>query len=330
MQIFKRWIAILGTLLLVFVSTPASAQQAASPTGSGLSISPTITEFTLHPGQADKLDITIKNITVNAIVAKAGVNDFQSDNVTGNPKIITDTSKQSANSIRNFILGLDNIPLAVGEQKKVTIAVQVPKNTPAGAYYGVIRYKAVPATTAAATAPGQVSLSASVGTIVLITVPGNIREQVQLTGLHIFGGSKEKPRDSGLFFNKPNQAGVSVRNLGNGFAQPFGTVEIKRTFGGSVYTYQLNNAQPRANVLPNSSRTFINPIKNIKFPGRYTMIASVSYGSGSDVLVLKKAFWYIPAWLMIALLVILAVLIILTLVAYRRYKGGSDRHSHYG
>jgi hypothetical protein len=329
MQVFKRILASVTVMLLLISTLPARAQQA--PTGSGLSISPTISEFTMRPGQADKVDITLKNITVNAIVAQAAVNDFDSDNVTGNPRIVTDPTKQSANSIKDFVLGLEDVPLAVGEQKKVSVSLQIPAKTPAGAYYGVIRYKAVPAVAASATAPGQVSLSASVGTIVLVTIPGNIHEQVQLTKLHIFGGTKEKPRDAALFFTKPTQAGVTVRNLGNGFAKPFGTVEIHRTLGGTVYTYQLNNAQPRANVLPNSSRTFINPIKNIKYPGRYTMIASVSYGSGSDVLVLKKSFWYIPGWLAITLLVILAILIVLTLLAYRRYRGGeNNRHSHYG
>lgn len=328
MQVFKRLTLAISAVALILTTLPAHAQQA--PTGSGLSISPTVTEFTLHPGQADKIDITLKNITVNPIIAQAAVNDFESDNVTGNPRIITDTTKRSANSIRDFIIGLDNVHLAVGEQKKISVAIQVPAKAPAGAYFGVIRFKAVPETVAKTTAPGQVSLSASVGTLALITVPGNIREQVQLTKLHIFGGTKEKPRDAALFFTKPTQAGITVRNLGNGFAKPFGTVEIKRTFGGTVYSYQLNNSQPRANVLPNSSRTFINPIKNIKFPGRYTMIASVSYGSGSDVLVLKKAFWYLPMWLVITLLVILAILIILTLLAYRRYKNGSNRQNYYG
>lgn len=329
MQVLKRLVSAVIGLVLLANFVPVGAQTA--PTGSGLSISPTVTEFNLKAGQADKLDITLKNITVNPIIAKAVINDFESDGVTGNPKLIADTSRETPYSIRKFVIGLEDVPLAVGQQKKITLALQVPTNTPAGAYFGVVRYKAVPASASTTLAPGEVSLSASVGTIVLVTIPGNIREQVQLTKLHIFGGTKEKPRDAGLFFTKPFEAGVGVRSLGNGFIKPYGTVEIKRTFGGTVYTYQLNNSQPRANILPSSSRTFIDPIKGVNLPGRYTMIASVSFGSGSDVLVLKKAFWYIPVWLAITLIVILVVLAILTLLAYRRYRrGANNRHSHYG
>ncbi len=321
-------------LVLVAISLPillTAVATAQTPTGSGLSISPTLSEFTLKPGQADKVDITLKNITVNPLNAIATINDFESDNSTGNPQLISDTEEPSPNSIRKFIVGLDNVPLAIGEQKKVTVTIQVPKDTPAGAYYGVIRYKASPAVPGSAPAPGEVSLSASVGTIVLVTVPGQIKEQVQLTGIKVYNGPKNAPRESTLFFSQPNRVGVEVNNLGNGFTKPYGTVEVSRTFGGRVYSYQLNGQKVKSNVLPNSKRTFINEIKNVDKPGRYTVTANVSYGQGSDVLVLSKSFWYLPAWLFIAILVIVGILVVAVLYARRRYKKGThQRDSHRG
>ncbi len=315
-------------IAILALALPVGAQ---SPSGSGLSITPTLTEFTLNPGQADKLDITLKNITVNPLIAQASINDFESDNVTGNPKLLSSTAQPTPNSIRNFVVGLDNVPLAINEQKTVSVAVQIPKGTPAGAYFGVIRYRANPAIQGAAPAPGEVSLSASVGTIVLITVPGQIKEQVQLTGLHIYSGPKNTPRESTIFFSQPNRAGVEVKNLGNGFAKPYGTIEISRTFGSKVYSYQLNGEKVKANVLPNSSRTFVNPIFNIKSPGRYTLTANVSYGNGSDVLVLSKSFWYIPVWLLFILAAIVVVLIGLVFFTRRRsHKGSKNRNSHRG
>lgn len=324
----SRAVAALVVLPVLAVVVPAGAQ---TPSGSGLSITPTLTEFTLSPGQAEKLDITLKNITVNPLIAQASINDFESDNSTGNPKLLTNTKEVSPNSIRNFIVGLDNVPLAINEQKKVTVAVQIPKDTPAGAYYGVIRYKATPAIQGAAPAPGEVSLSASVGTIVLITVPGQIKEQVQLTGLQVYSGPKNAPRASTFFFTKPNRASVEVKNLGNGFAKPYGTIEFRRTLGGRVYSYQLNGQKVKSNVLPNSKRTFINDISGINAPGRYTMTANVSYGNGSDVLVLSKSFWYIPVWLLAVLAALVVGLVLLVLYARRRYrKGSKNRNSHRG
>ncbi len=323
-----RILVLVALALPALLTTLVSAQ---TPTGSGLSITPTISEFTLKPGQADKIDITLKNITVNPLNAIAAINDFEADNLTGNPQLISDTQDPSPNSIRKFVVGLDNVPLAIGEQKKVTVTIQVPEDTPAGAYYGVIRYKASPAVPGSTPAPGEVSLSASVGTIVLVTVPGQIKEQVQLSGLHVYSGPKNSPRESSLFFSQPNRVGVEVNNLGNGFIKPYGTIEVRRTFGGRVYSYQLNGQKVKSNVLPNSKRTFINEIFNVNRPGRYTVTANVSYGQGSDVLVLSKTFWYLPAWIFIAIIAVIALLVASALYARRRYKKGShQRDSHRG
>lgn len=309
MHHFRR-LAVALAALLITNTLPALAQKA--PSGSGLSISPTTTDLTIASGQAKKLDITLKNITVGNITAQAYINDFTSDNNSGSPKIITDPNKKLPTSIRDFVIGLNDVPLKKGEQKKLSLALQVPTNASPGAYYGIIRFKAVPAGESAPQG-GEVALSASVGTIVFITVPGTIKEQVQLTALHVYNDKHEGT----FFFRKPSDVGVEVRNLGNGLAKPFGTIELQDMFGKAVYNYQLNNTTPRGNVLPGSSRIFTDQIKNISKPGRYTIMASVAYGSGSEVLVLNKTFWYIPGWLLV---IILAVLVFLVLTAYRAYR----------
>ena len=312
----RRLAAAFVVMLLLLGITSATAQT--GPTASGLSISPTLSEFTLKPGQADKITITLKNITINNITAQAFISDFKSDDLSGSPQIITDPQKVSPNSIRRFIFGLEDLPLAKSEQKKVTLSLQIPQDTPPGAYFGIVRYKAVPAG-AVAPKEGEVALSASVGTIILITVPGNLKEQVQLSDLHIYNGKHEGT----IFFRKPTEVGVEVRNLGNGFAKPFGTVEVTKMFGSkSVYTYQLNSTNPRGTVLPSSSRIFKNPLKNIDQIGQYTITASVTHGSGSEVLVLKKTFYYVPGWLLIATSALLLILLLITYRAYWRYRQG--------
>jgi hypothetical protein len=317
MQKLKRLFTAAICLLVLFAIIPsASAQQSNGlPTGSGLSISPTISEFTLKPGAATKITITLKNITVDDVTAKGVVNDFTSDGSTGNPRIITNTNTPSPNSIKNFILNLDDIALKRGEQKNVDVGLQVPQNTPPGAYFGIIRYRAVPAA-ANAPGPGQVALTASVGTIILITVPGNIREQVQVKALHVYRGGT----DGTFFLGAPDKIGIEVKNFGNGFVKPFGTVEVHNMFNKSITSYQFNNPKQPGNILPNSERIFTNNIKGISQFGRYTATASVSYGSGSQVLTLEKNFWYIPKWMVVIILLLIAGLIYLSYRAYRHYN----------
>lgn len=323
MQTVKRLVAAFSCLAVIFAITPfASAQTAnGTPTGSGLSISPTISEFTIKPGDKATIKITLKNITVDNVTAQGFVNDFTSDGTTGNPKILTNEKEPSQNSIRNFVYGLTDIPLQRGEQKNVTLGLQVPKDTTPGAYFGIIRYKAIPAG-GGAPAPGQVALTASVGTIVLVTVPGNIHEQVQLKSLKIYRGA----RSSRLFIKPPTSIGVEVANFGNGFVKPFGNVEVHNMFNKSVISYQLNNPKQPGNILPGSSRVFTQNIKGINRIGRYTVIASVSYGQGSQVLSLQKNIWYIPIWFIIVFLLIVLGLLYLAYRAYRSYKSDA-KHS---
>lgn len=317
----KKLIPAAAAILLLFSTIPfASAQQA--PSGSGLSISPTISQYTIKPGGSQSLDITLKNVTVDAVVAKGEVDDFKADNLTGNPQIITNSTQTSPNSIKPFVQNLDNVPLAKGQQQQVIIGLDIPKNTPAGAYYGVIRYRAVPKVLAQ-TGPGQVALTASVGTIVLITVPGNIRTQVHVDGLQIYRGAS-----SGSFFVKPpNKVGIKITNFGNGFVQPFGNIEVHDMFNKNVASFPFNNPKQLGNILPNSSRTFTHSFTGVHKIGRYTVMASVSYGNGGQVLTLEKSFWYIPIWLIIIIVLILIGLLYLAYRSWRAYKR-SQRHGH--
>ncbi len=316
---FKKLIPAVAAFSLLFNAIPFVAAQQA-PSGSGLSISPTISQYTIKQGGSQSLTITLKNVTVDAVVAKGEVDDFKADNLTGNPQIITNSNQTSPNSIKPFVNNLDDVPLAKGQQKQVIIGLDIPKNTPAGAYYGVIRYRAIPKNLAQS-GPGQVALTASVGTIVLITVPGNIRTQVHVDGLQVYRGA----RSGTLFVKTPNKVGIKITNFGNGFIQPFGDIEIHDMFNKSVANFPFNNPKQLGNILPNSSRTFTHNFSGVHKIGRYTVLASVSYGNGGQVLTLQKTFWYIPVWLIIIIVIILAGLFYLAYRSWRAYKR-SQRH----
>jgi hypothetical protein len=314
----RRALLILASVPVLLLATGVTTEAAtAPPTGSGLSISPLRQDITIKPGQADKIDITLKNITGGPVTAKASVADFESDNVDGNPKIITDPNANSPASIRKFLIGLGDIKLAVNEQRSFSIPVQAPANATPGAYYGLVEYQAVPTNPGADNGNNKVALSAAVSQLVFITVPGNLVSRMQLNALHIYK-DKNGPKE-GIFFTKvPQAAGVELRNLGNSFATPFGRVTLTNSTGKTTYSYELNGGITRGLVLPQSNRVFRNPIKNISRPGRYTLTASVSYGSGSAIITGKKTFWYIPAWLPFVLILIVLVLVAIVLLGRRR------------
>ncbi len=316
---FKKLIA--GFVAIGVILLPTAQTYAQQSNGSGLSISPTRTELSIKPGQAGTVSITIKNVTKGTVTAKALVNDFEADNTTGEPKLITDDSKRSAASIRDFLIGFDDIELTPGQEKEVIIPVQIPSDASPGAYYGVVRYQAIPKTPGEQGA-GQVALTASVGSLVLIEVPGNITEKIQILSVKPYLNDKS----GAVFTKKPKQVGVQIKNLGNSFAKPFGQVQVLNMTNKQVHSYELNNSTPRGNILPSSERTFLDELKNINMPGRYKVQANISFGRGGEILNYNTTFWYLPVWMLIAVGVVLVLLLGSATYLYRRYMSRSVSH----
>lgn len=290
-----------------------------------MSISPLRQDLRLSPGQADKIDVTLKNITGGPITAKVSIQDFESDNATGNPKIITNSNFKNPASIRNFLVGIGNVLLATGEQKTFSIPVQVPANASPGAYYGLLEYQAVPAGSSASN-NNQVALSAAVSQLVFITVPGVINQRLQINAIHVYS-DKDATKEGAFFTHPPQQVGVEIHNFGNAFATPFGTVTLTKSGSSKpLYSYQLNGNVTRSLILPNSSRIFKSALKNVNGPGRYSLTVSASYGPGSTILTAKKTFWYIQSWLLIVIIAVIITLILTVAVAWRRYKRPASRH----
>jgi hypothetical protein len=329
-SILRSYIVVLPSLLLVVSSSIGSASAAsgstvtagATPGASGLSISPLRNEISLSPGKTTFVTLTLKNITGGPITAEGSVLDFVSDGSTGSPRIITNDSQfNDPASIKKFVSGVNSINLAAGQQKTVNIPVQAPAEATPGAYYGLVDYKAVPQAGSADNAAGnsKVSLSAAVGSLIFITIPGNVTEIMQVTALHFYSNI-EGTSESVIFTKPPKAAGVGLNNLGNAFEKPFGTVVLQNIHGKTIYSYQLNNSTTRGIVLPYSTRVFKNALSNIKTPGPYTLIANISYGKGSSILIGKKTFWYLPVWLIVIIVLILLVLVLALTFAFRKYK----------
>jgi len=298
----------------VMLGVTTSAQQDTG--GSGLSISPTRTELKIERGKSEEVKLNVRNVTKGAIVAKPFVADFESDNETGEPKLLTNQTSHNSSSIFSFVKGLNDVPLEPGEDKNLTYTINIPSDAPAGAYYGAITYRAVPANQVGPE-NGQVALTANVASLVLVEVPGDITEKIQITNIKALRNGKS----GSVFSGAPDKAAITIKNLGNSFAKPFGTVSVTNMSGKQIHSYEINNSTPRSNILPKTSRTFTDEVKNIKKPGRYTITANISFGSGGEVLTQKVSFWVIPGWLIALIAILLIGIVVGTYTLYRKQYG---------
>ncbi len=325
MNMLKSVGRALGYMLLLglFVGgTTVLAQDSQNP-GSGLQITPTRHEVTIEPGAASTITIGLKNVSGGEVVAQAIVNDFEPDDDTGAPRINPDVNAEGPTSIKPFLQGLEDVPLADDETKEVTLTLSLPEGVSPGAYYGVIRYQAVPVE--AGGEPGQVSLTASVGSIVLLEVPGNITKSMRLDALRV---ERDGAAKSLFFLDAPDQAVLSVTNTGNSYIKPFGKISISKS-GDEVYSYELNNVEPRGNVLPDSLRNFRHSEdefkKKVSGFGRYTMVANIGFDEGSEVLTITASFWVIPLWFVITVLVVLVLIAAAVFYLRRKSRAGHPR-----
>ncbi len=260
-RIFQRilWGVSAITLVSASLLMPVAAQtKPAANSPNGYQISPVRSEFTIEKSKSDTLTISIQNPGSVAVEAKAVVNNFiASADESGTPRLIlADDAQPPKNNFKNLISDIPNIQLAAKERKDIQVKITIPADANSGGYYGAIRF--IPANV---TQESTVGLTASVGTIVLVTVPGNLTLKLDVAKLSAAQNGKARS----FFTSGDVDVMTRLKNSGDIHLKPFGRVTVKDMFGKTVTSYEFNNAEPRANILPGSIRNLKTPLVSINF-----------------------------------------------------------------
>lgn len=281
------------------LASTASAQS--SSAANTLKVSPVRTDIEIKAGSSKEVPITVTNLTSGDILVAPIENDFVQGDENGTPSIILDANEFApTHSLKRFMSPLSNVKVPANGSAVVNVKITVPASAQAGGYFGALRF--------APTTPdsgGQVNLSASVASLILLTVPGPVTEQMNLTDFSIQQGAKP-----GTDFRSPNDLKTVFRfeNKGNIQLGPFGKISV--TQGDKVvYDYDFNQSTPRDVVLPDGARKWEVPLKNIGEFGHYTVHATFTYGSTNKTIEVERSFWVIPTAYIIAAIVALVLLI---------------------
>lgn len=312
-------VATISAVAVLTVSGSTSAQQNRSG-GNALRISPVRTDLTIEPGKSKTVDVVVQNMSGSSAVLHPVINDFtvRPDNETGQPDIILDESKTAPrHSLKRYVGPLSDFTLKANEQKTIKVTVSIPAGTAGGGYYGAVRFE--PAST---NSNSQVSLSGSVGSLVLVRVPGNITEKVNIESFDV---RKDDVARRLFNTNKDLKAVVRFNNEGNVQLQPFGKINLKDRSGKVVATYEVNNTDPRGNVLPDSIRRFEINLDKVGSFGKYTVEGNFGYGSNGQLLTASKSFWVIPTWMFILVGVLIAAIVAAIFLAPRLVKSYNAR-----
>lgn len=294
--------AVLAVLLVVAIAPVAAAG------GNGLRVSPVRTppDLTINPGQTKTIVVTVTNVTASPATLQVVVNDFTaSSDESGNPAIILSPNQYApSHSLKRFVQPIPDFTLQPGQQKAVNVVITIPPGAVAGGYYGAVRF----APAGSGGTDKTVTLAGSVGSLILVKVPGNIKEQLSIASFD----ARVNDRPSSLFLSNKNiTATVRFQNEGNLQEAPFGKVLLKNRSGKILGEYEVNNTDPRGNVLPDSVRKFSVPVSKVGSFGLFKLEGNFGYGVNGQLLSASTTFYVVPVALVIIFVVLVALILFL-------------------
>lgn len=302
--------------------------------GQALEIAPPVIILSADPGETLTTQINIRDISSGSLLVKGEINDFTAAGEDGTPKILEE-SETSAYSLKNWVSFPSELLLNAKQLKKLPITINIPSNASPGGYYGTIRFTA----TAPELKDTGVSLSASLGALLMIRVKGEAKEELSIKD---FFASNIDTRDendievsgkvSNFFESAPIQFNQRLTNTGNVYEQPSGLVTITDMFGKKIATLGIN--QPPRQILPDSTRKFTqlldkSVIGNKILFGRYKADLNVVYGDNKQTINSSLTFWVIPYRTILAIITAIIVLFIILRSSIKRYNKHIIKKSRY-
>lgn len=288
--IITSTVSLLALCLNTIVPAEFVAAQAAKPgTGQALEIAPPVLTLSGNPGQTVKSEISLRDVSSANLLVTGEVNDFTAGGEDGTPKILLDPGETSPYSMKNWYAPLSRLTLKPRQIQKLPVTIRIPADAAPGGYYSVVRFTA----TAPELDGTGVSLSASLGALVLMKVNGQAKEGIEVTE---FSVSKDSKKNT-LFESTPITFVTRLKNTGTIHEQPAGDIRITDMFGKPVAGVGVN--MPPRNILPQSIRKFESPLdksvlgNKILF-GRYTADLKLTYGTNKQTVTSRLTFWVIP------------------------------------
>lgn len=317
----KRNISVIAGLSLIaltfgFITTTTAVSAQSAPTGGqALEIAPPVIVLTADPGEVINSTITLRDVSNGNLVVTNQINDFVAGGEDGTPKLILDDSVTSPYSMKSWVTAIPEMTILARKIEKLPLKITVPANAAPGGYYSVVRFTGTPT----ATTGTGVSLSASLGTLILLKINGVAKEKLTIEEFSI----NKNGGKNWLFENTPLQFIERIKNDGNLHEQPTGQIAITDMFGNNTANVNINLEQN--NILPQSIRKFNQVFDSAQLGdkilfGKYTAVLKLTYGASKQVITQTITFWVIP-YTMIGIIILSLIAAFFALrFALKRYN----------
>ena len=229
-------VAVLG---VVVFSAPS---EAATASGSSLTTSPIADNLVVTPGTSTTTTLQVMNNNLQATQIETKVELFSAYGTSGEAAITAPSGNPAGNWVTISPSSFTAQP-AVWTPVKMTISL--PASASLGYYYAVLFEPQLPFATPSANT--NVIKGSNAVLVFVDTHSANEKRQLQVTNFSV---------SQHLYEYLPASFSVTVRNSGNIYMPPQGSIYISQnsSFSSVIATLDVNKGA--GNVLPNSSRSF--------------------------------------------------------------------------
>lgn len=286
-----------------------------SPRAHALTLTPVRVEIAGDPGQVIRGEVTLYNEQAEQKTFYTSFENFEpGDDEDGSPKFVGGGS-----GLATWIVSDPDVTLKPNEKRTIPFTITIPSDTEPGGYFGAVFYGGQnPATLS----NGEVSVGGKLGTLILLTVRGDIDEGAGILNFASTGGR--------LIAKTPITFSYRMSNTGADRIVPVGDITITNTVGLTSATLTANERE--GSVLPQSARRFTqvwgnesadagfwNAVQyewNNLHIGWYTARARIAWGVEGSVSTARYDFVVLP-W---QLLVVGALCVGIALLGLKRYN----------
>lgn len=300
---------ILTLALILFSAKTAIAQSAL-----GLSAIPPRLEITVKPGEHVTKEIKIRNESNIEKIISTKVVDFIVKDDKGTPIRLELAEKSNRWASSSWIQVGNQSKIKPGETKSLMMTVIAPENATAGGHYAMILHS--PNNEAVVTEGSSASIETNVGTLVYITIPGDIKQDAKIDYF-----TAPKFQEYG-----PINFKMAISNLSDIHIKPVGSIKVTNMFGGLTKSIKFNNIDSNEgfNIFPDTNRKFEEKLDKKFLFGRYKAQLKATYGTAGGILIGTVFFWVIPWRLLI--LIATAIIIIVLLIALFKKPGTKEQN----
>ena len=276
----------------------------------GISAIPPRVEINIKPGEVITTEIKVRNESKTEKQLSVSSEDFIVVDDMGTPlRIDTTDQKDNRWAAASWIqVSPSRLILKPGETKALTLTVIAPEGATPGGHYAMVLYNYNLETTLTQTGA---SIETKVGSLVYITVPGNINESAKVTHFSATPSFSEYG---------PIDFKTTINNLSDVHITPAGSINVYNMLGIKTKQINLDNT----NIFPFTSRDFTNTLEKKFMFGRYKAQLNAVYGHTGQLLTATQFFWVIPYKIIIGIIVV----IILILLFISKYKKGRQQQNH--